>query len=130
MIRVLCAAAAMAAPFAMASTASAGTTSTTPEWHLTYDSTNSMQRKVVGTSCTEAEEFNLGRTAWNTVVGCNPYFTKTGKTAYHWTYLKRDVNSGAVCTSDGYLYVVQASRTYVGYCAVTAPRVPWSTNPV
>ena len=124
MIRVLCAAAALAAPVAAASSASAGVPPAAPEWHLAYDGTNSMPREAAGTACAASEEYAVGRTAWNTVVGCTPYITRTGKSAYHWTYLKVDVNYGGVCTSDGYLYV-NYSRTYVGYCPVTAPRRPW-----
>ncbi len=97
----------------------------TREWHNMVDPTHSLPVNVRGTACTAP--FTVSRTKWNTIIGCNPYFTSTGTVAMHWSFLRIDVNSGDLCTSDGWLYPASSlTRTYMGNCAgIHGPRVPW-----
>ncbi len=99
------------------------------EWHLTIPSI-STPLKVRGSSCT-ADEFNtMAHTTWGTGLVCEAYFTSTGATARHWTFLKYDVVNGDACSTTGYFYphLSLSGRSYrpdICSAATVSPRVPY-----
>ena len=69
--------------------------------------------KVVGTSCTDFDEFEPAKTKWNTALVCIKYIP--GSSKRHWTYMRRDLDhNGQYCTSDGHYFPFpsESAKTY------------------
>lgn len=81
---------------------STGTADAAGTWHYFKNETNpSMAVKTPGASCQAAEGGSFAQTAWHTVLWCAPL--RTSPVSYHFTYLKVNLATGDVCSSDGYL---------------------------